>query len=764
MKKIIAIIFACIFSSICLYADIYNEVKSLVIISSRQNFKNNEDVWIDGVVADKLKENMHIYTDFNLIDNTNQTKIKNLQRQSENASFDEDTILEVGKLTTASHALFIKITKTGSTYTLTANISNLTTAKLNASVISSSRKNIDDLYNTNDCAVNEITLKLCDALDIYLSGTQKYVLQHGNTDLSNEERINLNKAEVERFNKQISDLDKQIISLSQSTELDAAAKKAQLEAERLLAQEKLKSTEETQKRIQEAEKKRIEYEKEQINRSEEQKKHLTAVAEELNEKVKTVRSYKMQNKTQEGQIGIIELKKKALLEIRNNVEIEKQLIVDKANKEIASIKEEIVNCEYKTGQTTATGQPLESVVSARNKKFETEKEKIEKIANEDTKLLEKSIESQEKEILDEINNDYQLIKKIQVLSTLGDSFSVSFGGYDGSTAAWELFIYVTDNGITLFKEKAELPYKTVTGNKPVMDPLAKGYENYLEEVDFYQSLFYKGEPILVFELDSSVCPLDKDKPSQYEFEFSNLRFYKMEDATFKKDGTIIAKRINLPFENHSVKKSFTPSYDMRSKQELEKYNLRSKQELEKLEKIEKRKIANSWAYEDIYACKANFGIFMENIVNNNTSAFVGGFVIDFPLLQNVYLETTLFPLVSEMNNCDFIDIHDDDNYDDDYDDWHYGFTCQIGLNKRIHIGQIFHPNIFISGGYLLLSNSSPESQHDYSFIGSLGIDIPINRSMAFSLQYSLYNDICSEPYDAYTLAFSSVYTKEWKKH
>lgn len=57
-----------------------------------------EKAWLPGSVRDKLEADLRTYTAFVLIDRANEGKIKALQMKIEGASYDESTIIEVGKL------------------------------------------------------------------------------------------------------------------------------------------------------------------------------------------------------------------------------------------------------------------------------------------------------------------------------------------------------------------------------------------------------------------------------------------------------------------------------------------------------------------------------------------------------------------------------------------------------------------------------------------------------------------------------------------
>ena len=103
-------------------------VKNLVVISDSKNLTAGDNAYLPDSVRDKLESNFQTYTSYEMI-SSNEASIKKLQRKSETAGFDEETAIEVGKLTSASHAIFLVVVKVGKNYSVTAEFANLTTGK-----------------------------------------------------------------------------------------------------------------------------------------------------------------------------------------------------------------------------------------------------------------------------------------------------------------------------------------------------------------------------------------------------------------------------------------------------------------------------------------------------------------------------------------------------------------------------------------------------------------------------------------------------------
>ena len=73
-----------------------------------------------------------------VVDSKSESTLKKLQAASESAARDENTAIEVGKITTAKFALFTKVRKTGANYVVAVDFTDLTTGVQMASCMSKS--------------------------------------------------------------------------------------------------------------------------------------------------------------------------------------------------------------------------------------------------------------------------------------------------------------------------------------------------------------------------------------------------------------------------------------------------------------------------------------------------------------------------------------------------------------------------------------------------------------------------------------------------
>lgn len=79
-------------------------------------------------------------------------------------------------------------------------------------------EDIEALYKTVPNAVDKMTLTITEKLSINLTPTQKYILQYGDSNLTYEERKELNETYIEKFKEQIKNYDTLISNITSEEE------------------------------------------------------------------------------------------------------------------------------------------------------------------------------------------------------------------------------------------------------------------------------------------------------------------------------------------------------------------------------------------------------------------------------------------------------------------------------------------------------------------------------------------------------------------
>lgn len=490
------------------------------------NLAGAEAAWLPGQIQDKLKSNLQEFLGMKtVVDSKSEAALKKLQAESESDARDESTAIELGKITTAKFALFTKLRKTGSGYVISVDFTDLTTGEQMASATSKEYSKAEYLYGSTG-AIDELTLALGEKLGIQISDLNKNLLASGSSNFSVDDQLALAKQNEAQFQKMMNDYDVELSKLMTSNDINAIQNKNRIEAEKALLLEKQNAEKKRQEELK-AQKARADADaKLEAERSIALKTQRDQMAKDAAAKAAEVRKLKMEKQGVLGQINIIESKKKALVEIRQNVEhrsqeLYDQLVLDRKNEE-----SRIRNKNYTTVELGSDGQPTEQAKTRRENQVKKSYEDLTNKFFADCEAVKQSTMPQQQILLQEIRADQKALDNIRTVSSMGDELKVSFGTYEGSQNGWNAYISLYSDGVLLYTDNFIVNYDALSGKKaPDMATELNDavIEEYTNNVDMYNSLLTRGDPIIYFEIDYNVTAEPDDKPSQYTFNFNKIR-------------------------------------------------------------------------------------------------------------------------------------------------------------------------------------------------------------------------------------------------
>jgi len=519
------------------------------------NISGSEAVWLPGLIQDKLKSNLQEYLGFRtVVDSKSESMIKKLQSESENSARDEASAIELGKITTAKFVVFTKLRKTAAGYTLSADFTDLTTGEQLASATSKEYSKTEYLYGSTG-AVDEITLAIGNKLGIKISDITKNLLTSGSSNFSLDDQLALAIQNEEQFRKQMSNYDEELSKLMVSDDINAVQNKRKLEAEKALLAEK-----------QNAERKRLEDFREQkaraeadakleIERSVALKTQRDQLAKDAIAKAAEVRKLKIENQGVLGQINVIESKKKALVEIRQSVEGRSLELYDQMQKDKKSEENRIRNKTYSTVEME-NGEPTEQAIQRREKQILKSNQDLLKKFFADCDSVKQSTMAQQNALITEIQSDLKSLSATRTINSMGDELKVSFGTYASSKIGWNAYLSIYTDGVFLQTYNFIIDYESLSGKKaPDMATELDDevIEEYTNNVDMYNSLLMRGDPIIYFEIDYNVIAEADNKPSQYKFNFSKIRII----------NTVTGKTVQTSDINKIQSRTMVPEWDLR---------------------------------------------------------------------------------------------------------------------------------------------------------------------------------------------------------
>ncbi|MDY2839766.1 MAG: SUMF1/EgtB/PvdO family nonheme iron enzyme [Treponema sp.] len=490
------------------------------------NLGTSENAWLPGQVQDKLKSNLQEYLGLKtVVDSKSEAALKKLQAESESAARDESTAIELGKITTAMFAVFTKLRKTGSGYTISVDFTDLTTGEQMASCTSKEYSKAEYLYGSTG-AVDELTLAIGNKLGIKVSDLNKNLLTSGSVNFSVDAQLALAKQNEEQYQKMMKDYDAELSKLMRSNDINAIQNKNRIEAEKALLVEKQNAEKKRQEELKAQMVRAAEDEKLEAERSIALKTQRDQMAKDAAVKAAEVRKLKLEKQGVLGQINVIESKKKALVEIRQGVEGRSQELYNQLVSDRASEEQKIRSKSYSTVELGSDGNPTAQAIQRRENQVVKSYKDLTNKFFADCDSVKKATASQDAALLAEIRTDQKTLATTRTVSSMGDELKVSYGKYEGSKNGWNAYLSLYSDGILLYTDNFIVNYEALSGKKaPDMATELDDavIEEYTNNVDMYNSLLIRGDPIIYFEVDYNVISENDDKPSQYKFNFSKIR-------------------------------------------------------------------------------------------------------------------------------------------------------------------------------------------------------------------------------------------------
>ena len=520
------------------------------------NLNTSETSWLPLQIQDKLKSNLQTYLGMKtVVDSKSESALKKLQAASESVARDENTAIEVGKITTAKFALFTKVRKIGANYVVAVDFTDLTTGEQLASCLSKEYSKPEYLYGSTG-AVDEVTIALSEKLQIQINDLNKNLLTNGTADFSVDQQLELAKQNEEQFQKMMADYDAQLAKLMTSNDIHAVQNKKRIEAEKALLKEKQNAERKRQEELNAQKQRQAADAKLEAERSIALKTQRDKMAQEAAAKAAQVRKLKMEKQGVLGQINILESKKKALVEIRQGVEDRSLELYEQLEKDREDEENRIRNKTYSTVELGSDGNPTEAAKKRRENQITASYKSLTEKFFADCANVKNATANQDSSLLAEIRADQKNLAVTRTVSSMGDELKVSFGQYEGSRNGWNAYLSLYSDGIQLYTDSFIVNYEALSGKKaPNMETELNDsvIEEYTNNVDMYSSLLTRGDPIIYFELDYNVTAESDDKPSTYNFNFDTVRVI----------NTVSEKTVQTSSLNKIQSRTMSPSQDLR---------------------------------------------------------------------------------------------------------------------------------------------------------------------------------------------------------
>ena len=743
MKKILFCLFFTLVLITSIFADGYYVGKGMSgkrLAIHEPEFKNinsNDTLYLQDLVS-TLSTYFHDYAGFDMVDVQNQEKIKKLQAKSESNQYDYTTSLSAGKLQFAEYEGFVTVSKAGSVYSLSINITDLTTMKIIAPAII---KNISKITDVDTVGVRNLMMDIIPKIGVELTAMGRYSLSgNKNDNFTIDQEVNFAKQEEKSLQLSWDKLNSELKNLSKTdTDIDSVARKAQLEVDMQLAEKRLAMVQEKTLRLIEQQEKEFKEKIKASERSQEVNKRITSLSNDVENIAAEIRNKKFTNLSYSEQILVIEKNKKAYLELRNKIEEEIISLYSDANKEYNDRKIDVNDVsQYRKGELS-NGIPMQS---AKNIKIQKNTELYNSLMNE-AKKNEEDLrnKTQVSNILNDIQEKEIVLSKPQIISSLEDISLLSIGDYDGKEKAWPCSVKIRNGGKDLITDSFQIYFndlsKALGGTVYSVEEMEgkskfEKYNSYLDDVETYDSLFRMGTPLVFLDAEVIVTPLGKDNPSGYSISVSK---YVLKATTSSKIITTV-RRSNLSSQFYSV-----PAYDLRTQEELTLVNAKKQAEIaqnnariqqesqrrqaknrrEQLKTTAKNAIKNKSKRGYLYSAGLSAGCF--SIL----------FSYESPLsnISNKFFAAGDIALTFESENTNLF----------------FDMGGRLGFVGFLPIGN--YPGFFVSGGLGVRKHDELPEANLY-ILGEVGMDFGISKLCKFEIKYQI-------DYDEYSFLSNRYY-------
>ena len=214
------------------------------------------------------------------------------------------------------------------------------------------------------------------------------------------------------------------------------------------------------------------------------------------------------------------------MEIRQGVESRSVELYNQMLKDKESEESKIRNRPLGTSEKDENGNQTERSKQIRENQVIKSNEELTNKFFADCDAVKKATANQDASLLAEIRADQKTLATTRTVSSMGDELKVSYGKFTGAKDGWISYISLYSDGILIFTDEFILSYEGVTGKKRPTDAELEDFkvsEEYDNNIDMYNSLLTRGDPIIYFEIDYNVTAEGDDKPSQYKFNFNKIR-------------------------------------------------------------------------------------------------------------------------------------------------------------------------------------------------------------------------------------------------
>lgn len=226
------------------------------------------------------------------------------------------------------------------------------------------------------------------------------------------------------------------------------------------------------------------------------------------------------------EILTIESKKEELLRARNGDYGQEDEIRRRADEEYRIESDKIDEELLRIAETDSDGRILADVRKRRLEEKEKIRKEIYAKAEAEIAALRNGDSGREKELLSQIRELQNQLKKKRVISSDEDARLLEVTTYAGDRFYWNARTRFYIGSEFIFGQAVNAEYQRLTGKKPASITQADQatYNDYLDTVDYYDEMLKSSKGSVVLEIEYSVEACPDDQPSVYKITIYDIRY------------------------------------------------------------------------------------------------------------------------------------------------------------------------------------------------------------------------------------------------
>ena len=318
----------------------------------------------------------------------------------------------------------------------------------------------------------------------------------------------LAKAVLAKWSQQLKQAEADLKKLESNKKADSEANSAELaaaQAKLALAKAEKEASEKRAEQVKADAKKAAEEAEAAKSRSADLQAKIDAMKMAAENAATQVRMNTVAGATIMDAINEIENNKAKIVDIKSQVSKLARYKSSELSTEYAKKAKEIDDAPYQTAELGSDGRPTSTALAIRQMRKDALKAEYDKMLADYTAEITERMKGSDEEILKIIREESDALDAaVFNMSSLTGSMGVSINKFDGARGGWNLKY----TGETIFNGEIFLSYETLTGKKKVdtitdMSQLAD-YQEYLDNVDMFDSMFRGDVPVIVVEAQCHV--------------------------------------------------------------------------------------------------------------------------------------------------------------------------------------------------------------------------------------------------------------------